>query len=268
MRLRRANRGPAVRARRCARARRSPRAATAATTMTTAPAATTTAPPRPRPRAKTAATRAADVRDRHRELHHRPDAPSRSPATRSRSARACRSRASTPRSPRSCSGEQAYIDYVNAEKGGVTVGGQEVQDRARREGRRVRAPSRPSRTCSRSSTTTRCSALFNVVGTKNNLAIRDLVNESCVPEPLRGDRFARVGQPDVPVADRHVRSFRTRSRCRRSSTTSARTSPTRRSRSCGPTTTSARRTPRRCSQLIEGTELTIVGRGDLRPRDR
>ena len=45
--------------------------------------------------------------------------------------------------------------------------------------------------------------LFNVVGTKNNLAIRDFVNDGLRPEPLRGDRFAGVGQSRLPVAARH-----------------------------------------------------------------
>ena len=55
-------------------------------------------------------------------------------------------------------------------------------------------------------------ALFNVVGTKNNLAIRDLVNRQCVPDLFVGERRDAVGQPRVPVDDRLASWCRTRSR--------------------------------------------------------
>ena len=77
-------------------------------------------------------------------------------------------------------------------------------------------------------------------------------------EPVRRDRFARVGQPDYPWLEGTVpravpaRDAGARRLPRR------RTSPPQRSRSCAPTTTSAGRTPRRS---------TVADRGH-RPHDR
>ena len=99
--------------------------------------------------------------------------------------------------------------------------------------------------------------LFNVVGTKNNLAIRDYVNENCVPNLLAATGSPAWGNHDypwllgtpraVPARDAGVRRLPRR-----------RTSPTRRSRSCAPTTTSARSYSETLKALIEGTDLTIA----------
>ena len=64
-------------------------------------------------------------------------------------------------------------------------------------------------------------AVFSVVGTANNVAIRDTLNELCVPEPVRRHRLAGVGQPRLPVDDRLDADRRTRSRPRSSPTCSA-----------------------------------------------
>ena len=173
--------------------------------------------------------------------------PSRSPATRSSSARACRSRASTPRSPRSSAASRRTSSTSTRRRAASPSATRSTKSSSSRWTTRTR-PSRPSPTRTTLINDDQVFGLFNVVGTKNNLAIRDLVNEVVRAEPVRGDRFARMGQPGVPVARRHVPRSVSRSRCKRSSTTSARTCPPRPSRSCAPTTTSALRTPRRCGR--------------------
>ena len=98
-------------------------------------------------------------------------------------------------------GEQAYIDYTNA-NGGVERRRQEVPDQARRQGRRSTSRRRRSRTCSRCLTDNNMFALFNVVGTKNNLGDPQHGEPRVRARPLRRERRDPVGQPPVPVADR------------------------------------------------------------------
>lgn len=86
-------------------------------------------------------------------------------------------------------GEQAYIEYVNTEKGGFDVGGKKykVELVAKDDGYEA---SRTVTNVQSLITADDVFALFNVVGTKNNLAIRDNVNDECVP-----DLFAATGSP-------------------------------------------------------------------------
>ena len=86
-------------------------------------------------------------------------------------------------------GEQAYIQYVNEEKGGFAVGDTQYQVELVAMDDAYAA----EQTVSNANTLInddQVFGLFNVVGTKNNLAIRDLVNEACVP-----NLFAATGSP-------------------------------------------------------------------------
>ena len=86
-------------------------------------------------------------------------------------------------------GEQAYIQYVNEEKGGFDVGGTKYQVELTAMDDAYAAEQTVSNANSLI-TDDQVFGLFNVVGTKNNLAIRDLVNEGCVP-----NLFAATGSP-------------------------------------------------------------------------
>ena len=135
------------------------------------------------------------------ELHAPTRAPSRSAATRSRSGRACRSRAPTPRSPTILNGEQAYFDYLNDDQGwrrdraarstrSTSTRKDDAYDAPRtfsnvqslvdeRQGLRDSSTSSARRTTSRSATT---------------------VSEQCVPNLFAAIGCAAVGQPRLPVA--------------------------------------------------------------------
>jgi branched-chain amino acid transport system substrate-binding protein len=86
-------------------------------------------------------------------------------------------------------GSRAYFEYVNEEQGGVEVAGKKYKielvdkDDAYASERTVTNVNQLIRDEG-------VFALFDVVGTKNNLAIRDTVNEDCVP-----DVFAATGSP-------------------------------------------------------------------------
>jgi branched-chain amino acid transport system substrate-binding protein len=94
-------------------------------------------------------------------------------------------------------GETAYFDYVNKELGGVEVAGKKYQ---------IQLVSKddaydPSKTVAnvRSLVTdNNVFALFNVVGTKNNLAIRDYVTSQCVPDLLAATGAPQWGNPKYP----------------------------------------------------------------------
>ncbi len=86
-------------------------------------------------------------------------------------------------------GEEAYFKYVNEELGGVKVGtttfkielvSKDDQYQAEKTVQNVNALVNDDKVF----------ALFNVVGTKNNLAIREFVNERCIP-----NLFAATGSP-------------------------------------------------------------------------
>jgi len=86
-------------------------------------------------------------------------------------------------------GEQAYFSYVNEELGGVEINGNQYRIELLAKDDAYQADQ----------TVTNVDqlvqddgvfALFNVVGTRNNLAIRDFVNEECVP-----NLFAATGSP-------------------------------------------------------------------------
>jgi branched-chain amino acid transport system substrate-binding protein len=85
-------------------------------------------------------------------------------------------------------GSRAYFNYINAQ-GGVEVAGQKYEielidkDDAYESVRTVE-------NIRELTTDEQVFSLFNVVGTKNNLAIRDTINEDCVP-----DVFAATGSP-------------------------------------------------------------------------
>jgi len=93
-------------------------------------------------------------------------------------------------------GEQSYIDYTNA-NGGVTVAGKKYQIKliAKDDGYDA---SRTVQNVQSLLTDDNAFALFNVVGTKNNLAIRNQVNQQCVPDLFAASGATQWGNHDYP----------------------------------------------------------------------
>ena len=96
-------------------------------------------------------------------------------------------------------GWKAYFDKVNAE-GGVDFGGKTVtieyddaddQYNAAETAANIDEMVGPEGDGA--------FAVFSVVGTANNLAIRDTLGELCVPNIFAGHGLARLGQPRLPV---------------------------------------------------------------------
>jgi branched-chain amino acid transport system substrate-binding protein len=94
------------------------------------------------------------------------------------------------------SGEQSYFNYLNAQ-GGVTVAGKrykidlQVKDDAYEAAKTVA-------NVNSLITDDKVFGLFNVVGTKNNLAVRDLVNTECVPNMLIASGAVQWGNTKFP----------------------------------------------------------------------
>jgi branched-chain amino acid transport system substrate-binding protein len=94
-------------------------------------------------------------------------------------------------------GEQAYIDYLNAEKGGVEIAGKTYKIELVAKDDAYDAATTVSNVQSLVDDDG-VFALFNVVGTKNNLAIRDFVNDGCVPNLLAATGSPAWGNRDYP----------------------------------------------------------------------
>ena len=93
-------------------------------------------------------------------------------------------------------GEQAYIDYTNA-NGGVTVAGKKYQIKLVAKDDAYVA-SKTVTNVQSLLTDDHVFALLNVVGTKNNLAIRDLVNRECVPDLFAASGATQWGNHKFP----------------------------------------------------------------------
>src|SRR6476660_6266259 len=93
-------------------------------------------------------------------------------------------------------GEQAYINYTNA-KGGVTVAGKQYKIKLVAKDDAYVA-SRTVTNVNSLLNDDHVFALLNVVGTKNNLAIRDLVNRECVPDLFAARGATQWGNHKYP----------------------------------------------------------------------
>ena len=93
-------------------------------------------------------------------------------------------------------GEQAYISYTNA-NGGVTVAGKKYQLKLN-DMDDAYVASKTVTNVNSMLTGGNTFALFNVVGTKNNLAIRSLVNQQCVPDLFAASGATQWGNHDFP----------------------------------------------------------------------
>jgi len=93
-------------------------------------------------------------------------------------------------------GEQSYIDYTNA-NGGVTVAGKKYKIKLVAKDDAYVA-SRTVTNVQSLLNDDHVFALFNVVGTKNNLAIRDLVNRECVPDLFAASGATQWGNHKYP----------------------------------------------------------------------
>jgi len=93
-------------------------------------------------------------------------------------------------------GEQAYIDYTNA-NGGVTIAGKKYQIKLVAKDDAYVA-SRTVTNVNSLLSDDHVFALLNVVGTKNNLAIRNLVNTQCVPDLFAASGATQWGNHQYP----------------------------------------------------------------------
>jgi branched-chain amino acid transport system substrate-binding protein len=93
-------------------------------------------------------------------------------------------------------GEKSYFDYVNA-AGGVDVAGKKYQIKLIDKDDQYNA-SQTVTNVSSLINDSKVFALFNVVGTKNNLAIRNTVNTSCVPDLLIASGAVQWGNTKYP----------------------------------------------------------------------
>jgi branched-chain amino acid transport system substrate-binding protein len=93
-------------------------------------------------------------------------------------------------------GEAAYFDYVNAQ-GGVNVGGKPYKIKLVDKDDAYDA-ARTSANADALINSTKVFGLFNVVGTKNNLGIRDTVSTACVPNMLIASGAVQWGNPKFP----------------------------------------------------------------------
>ena len=93
-------------------------------------------------------------------------------------------------------GEQSYFDYLNA-SGGVEVAGKKYQIKLVDKDDQYNASQTVTNVQSLIDDT-KVFALFNVVGTKNNLAIRNTVNTRCVPDMLIASGAVQWGNTKYP----------------------------------------------------------------------
>jgi branched-chain amino acid transport system substrate-binding protein len=93
-------------------------------------------------------------------------------------------------------GEKAYFDYLNA-SGGVEVAGKKYQIKLVDKDDQYNASQTVTNVQSLIDDT-KVFALFNVVGTKNNLAVRNTVNTRCVPDLLIASGAVQWGNTKYP----------------------------------------------------------------------
>jgi branched-chain amino acid transport system substrate-binding protein len=93
-------------------------------------------------------------------------------------------------------GEQSYFDYVNAQ-GGVEIAGKQYQIELVDKDDQYEAEKTVTNV-EQLVNDDEVFGLFNVVGTKNNLAIREFVNSNCVPNLFAATGSPAWGNPDYP----------------------------------------------------------------------
>ncbi|HEY5170231.1 MAG TPA: ABC transporter substrate-binding protein, partial [Acidimicrobiia bacterium] len=93
-------------------------------------------------------------------------------------------------------GESAYFSYVNS-LGGVTVAGKKYQIKLVSKDDAYDA-ARTSSNVNELINSDKVFALFNTVGTKNNLGIRETVNSDCVPDLLIASGAVQWGNTKYP----------------------------------------------------------------------
>lgn len=86
-------------------------------------------------------------------------------------------------------GFKAYFDYVNREKGGVTIAGKKYKVKVLDKDDQYDAAKTNTNVQSLVNDS-KVFGVFSVIGTANNIAIRDFLNQQCVP-----DLYAGTGSP-------------------------------------------------------------------------
>jgi branched-chain amino acid transport system substrate-binding protein len=94
-------------------------------------------------------------------------------------------------------GEQAYFSYLNATQGGVEIAGKKYKVQLDAKDDQYDAQKTFANVQSLVETD-KVFALFNVVGTKNNLAIRDYLNTNCVPDLYAASGALQWGNHQFP----------------------------------------------------------------------
>ena len=94
-------------------------------------------------------------------------------------------------------GEKAYFDYINDTKGGVDIAGKKYKVDLDAQDDAYDAQKTFANVQSLVEND-KVFALFNVVGTKNNLAIRDYLGEQCVPNLFAASGAPQWGNHDFP----------------------------------------------------------------------
>jgi branched-chain amino acid transport system substrate-binding protein len=94
-------------------------------------------------------------------------------------------------------GEKAYFDYINDTKGGVEIAGKKYKVDLDAQDDMYDAQKTFANVQSLVEND-KVFALFNVVGTKNNLAIRDYLGEQCVPDLFAASGAAQWGNHEFP----------------------------------------------------------------------
>jgi branched-chain amino acid transport system substrate-binding protein len=93
-------------------------------------------------------------------------------------------------------GEKSYFDYIN-EQGGVEIAGKKFQIELVDKDDQYEAEKTVANVEGLVNDDS-VFALFDVIGTKNNLAIRNFVNDNCVPNLFTGTGSPAWGNPDYP----------------------------------------------------------------------
>lgn len=94
-------------------------------------------------------------------------------------------------------GSEAYFEYLNEELGGVEIAGKKYKIELTASDDQYQAE-KTVQNVNKLITDDKVFALFNVVGTKNNLAIRELVNDQCVPNLFAATGSPAWGNPEFP----------------------------------------------------------------------
>jgi len=94
-------------------------------------------------------------------------------------------------------GAKAYLDYLNETKGGVTIAGKKYKVEIKDKDDQYTAAKTLSNTQSLVNDD-KVFGMFSVIGTSNNIAIRDTLGQQCIPDFFAGTGSPAWGNPKYP----------------------------------------------------------------------